>query len=447
MQIKLKISKALPKKKSGGYKELIQIKSEFFEKRFQISYFPAGSDGKENREQVPPSNAAIAKPTLPTFSALRSAQTVAQENDRSESPDSLDTRPRCLPADAIRAYEETLELKSQLSQLRIQHESDVRARDFQIATLKARVERSSAEIEEWRRVASEGEQFKARAQELTEQNRDLISRLEDRDEKIISIEREGKHLERLRQEIFSAVPDLQGIVEMVTAREREEREERDRKVLRILKGKDVKITELQGENSGFSRVVAQLRLQLEQVETANKELSRELESTIQTREEQIRELRSALAEERERTASLRRSVDDLRQDGGDMDSLKQQISELIKQASEAEKVRVRLESDVEELLRERTERESRLVQVEEKEREWKGQERKFASMQRQLQEQSDQIDCLISELSSRNGGEVPVAFAALSSVRGLGRSTDGESVAELKEQVFSNLFLFRPFPS
>ena len=130
-----------------------------------------------------------------------------------------------------------------------------------------------------------------------------------------------------------------------------------------------------------------------------------------------------------------------------MDSLKQQISELIKQASEAEKVRVRLESDVEELLRERTERESRLVQVEEKEREWKGQERKFASMQRQLQEQSDQIDCLISELSSRNGGEVPVAFAALSSVRGLGRSTDGESVAELKEQVFSNLFLFRPFPS
>jgi chromosome segregation ATPase len=451
IQVKLKISKSLPKKKSGGYKELVQIKSEFFEKRFQVSYFPAaglaGSDGKENREVSNTAISGSARPTLPTASAAhRSSHGGAQmEGGRSESPDSLDVEPACGIGKSILANEEKLDYQSQLSQLRAQHEFDLQARDFQIASLKARVERCCAEIDEWKRVASEGEQFKIRAQELTEQNRELTSRMEDRDEKVASFERESKHLERLRQEIYSAVPDLQGIVEMVTAREREEREERDKKVLRILKSKDQKVAELHGENTGLSRLVAQLRQQLEHVEASNNELSRELEASLRTREETIRQLGADLNAERERNASFRRTMDEMRKDTGELSLLKRQISELLKQAEESEKIRVRLESDVEDLLRERTEREGKLALWEEKEREWKGQDRKIASMQRQLQEQADQIDCLVAELSSRSQGEVHATSAAVMNVLGSRRSVESEDVEELREQVFIRAVIFLVF--
>ena len=436
VQVKLKFSKHLPKKKSGGYKELVLLKSEFFERRFQVSYFPAtvltGSDGKENREHGTSLQHGIGKPSLPTVLSLRTSQNAHADNERSESPDSLDIEPESRISKDIKSNEEKLEFQSQLSKLRAQHETDLRARDFQIASLKARVERCSAEIDEWRRVASEGEQFKIRAQELTEQNRELISRLEDRDEKVSSFEREGKHLERLRQEIYSAVPDLQGIVEMVTTREKEEREERDRKVLRILKNKDQKVAELQGENGALSRLIAQLRQQLEEVESSNNELSRELETTLHTREETIRQLGTELNEERDRAASLRRTMDEMRKDTGELSFLKRQVSELLKQAEDAEKVRLRLESDVQVLLRERTEREAKIALGEDKEREWKGQERKLASMQRQLQEQADQIDCLVAELSSRNGGEA----AAL----GGRKSLELEGIEELKQQVNVSIY-------
>ncbi len=413
---------------------MVQLKSEFFERRFQISYFPAGSDGKENREHGNPS---AGKPSLPTVSVLRTVQAASQgERDRSESPDSLDEAAAgCGMMEAISAKEERLEYQSQLSQLRAQHESELRARDFQIASLKARVERSSAEIEEWKRVASEGEQFKIRVHQLVEQNNELISRLDDRDEKMASLEREGKHLERLRQEIYSAVPDLNGIVEMVTSREREEREERDRKVLRILKSKDQKVAELQGENSGLSRVVTQLRNQLQQLEATNSDLSRELEGTVHSREERIRSLQAELNKERGRAAALQRSLEDMRHDEGEWAALKRQVSELLRQGDESEKVRARLESDVEDLLRERTEREGQVAACEEKNREWKAQERKMAAMHRQMQEQADQLDCLVSELASRNGGELPIAFASLSGARDKDRTGEIETTADLKDQV------------
>jgi centlein len=268
-----------------------------------------------------------------------------------------------------------------------------------------------------------------------EQHNDLIARLDDRDEKTVSLEREGKHLERLKQEIYSAVPDLNGIVEMVTAREREDREERDRKVLRILKSKDQKVSELQGENSGLSRVIIQLRSQLEQLESANSELSRELEGTVHSNEERIRSLQAELNEERGRAAALQRTLEDMRHDEGEWAALKRQVSELLRQGDEAEKVRARLENDVEDLLRERTEHEGQVAAIEEKDRELKAQERKMAAMHRQMQEQADQLDCLVSELASRNGGELPIAFASLTSARDKDRTGEAETAADLKDQV------------
>jgi hypothetical protein len=58
----------------------------------------------------------------------------------------------------------------------------------------------------------------------------------------------------------------------------------------------------------------------------------------------------------------------------------------------------------------------------------------MAGMQRQLQEQGDQLDCLVAELAARGGGErLPVGGPAGSG--GRGDDGDAEAVAELEEQV------------
>ena len=59
----------------------------------------------------------------------------------------------------------------------------------------------------------------------------------------------------------------------------------------------------------------------------------------------------------------------------------------------------------------------------------------MAAMHRQMQEQADQLDCLVSELASRNGGELPMAFASLTSARDKDRTSEIETAADLKDQV------------
>ena len=57
VQVKLKLQgKILPKKKGGAaYRDTVQLKSDFFEKKFSVSFQPAGPpdgtrDDKENRD-------------------------------------------------------------------------------------------------------------------------------------------------------------------------------------------------------------------------------------------------------------------------------------------------------------------------------------------------------------------------------------------------------------
>ena len=53
-----------------------------------------------------------------------------------------------------------------MKELRAEHASDLRARDMQLEKMRARLERALAEVEEWRRVASEGEVHRRRASEV-----------------------------------------------------------------------------------------------------------------------------------------------------------------------------------------------------------------------------------------------------------------------------------------
>jgi len=51
-------------------------------------------------------------------------------------------------------------------ELRAEHASELRAHDLQTEKMRARLERALAEVEEWRRVASEGEVHRRRASEV-----------------------------------------------------------------------------------------------------------------------------------------------------------------------------------------------------------------------------------------------------------------------------------------
>ena len=53
-----------------------------------------------------------------------------------------------------------------IKELRGEHASELRGRDMQLEKMRARLERGLAEVEEWRRVASEGELHRRRASEV-----------------------------------------------------------------------------------------------------------------------------------------------------------------------------------------------------------------------------------------------------------------------------------------
>jgi hypothetical protein len=54
-----------------------------------------------------------------------------------------------------------------IKELRAEHAADLRARDAQTEKLRARLERALADVEEWRRVGSEGEVHRRRACEVS----------------------------------------------------------------------------------------------------------------------------------------------------------------------------------------------------------------------------------------------------------------------------------------
>lgn len=53
-----------------------------------------------------------------------------------------------------------------MKEVRGEHASELRGRDMQLEKMRARLERGLAEVEEWRRVASEGELHRRRASEV-----------------------------------------------------------------------------------------------------------------------------------------------------------------------------------------------------------------------------------------------------------------------------------------
>ena len=102
------------------------------------------------------------------------------------------------PQDRNQQQESNLKLRESyeehLKEVRAEHASDLRARDMQIEKMRARLERALAEVEEWRRVASEGEVHRRRVSELTEKDTETQARMHEVEEREGALQRQAQIL-------------------------------------------------------------------------------------------------------------------------------------------------------------------------------------------------------------------------------------------------------------
>ena len=198
---------------------------------------------------------------------------------------------------------------------------------MQLEKMRARLERGLAEVEEWRRVASEGELHRRRASEvwprppfaqpppfavlssscarrvprgararvscwrrrltwrhscavfsqLAQKHSLMQERLEEVEQREVAVEREATHVRALQQQLLGQHPDLHRLSEMMSERQREEREARDAKVLRVLRTKDQSIATLNGQVQGLERSLDETRAKLGAADRALEDKHKEME--------------------------------------------------------------------------------------------------------------------------------------------------------------------------
>jgi hypothetical protein len=166
-----------------------------------------------------------------------------------------------------------------------------------------------ANIDARRQLEEEVKQLRVTEQDLNDQNRDLKRALDDQEDREAQHAREADYLDNLRRQVEQAVPDLAVLEQRVAERNNMEREERDRKVLRILKAKDQRIGELQGENAGLLRVIEQQRLQMDALQAAWDETQKHMDELIGAREDAMRQLHVEVSNERDKCIQVREYVD------------------------------------------------------------------------------------------------------------------------------------------
>jgi len=183
VSVTLRLVKPLARKKGGGpHKDTFHIKSDFFERNYNVLFTPLGTGDKENEGPAPPPRPTGRPPALPTASAerARSASQApaprarAPQPHRSSSLTRLPEQRRASSGDAgfDAAAQVRREFEALLAQQRAEQADEQRAGALRMEGLRVRLERMAAEAEEWRRVAGEGEQHRRRAHELGAQVRE-----------------------------------------------------------------------------------------------------------------------------------------------------------------------------------------------------------------------------------------------------------------------------------
>ena len=399
VQVKLKLQgKMLPKRKGGApYRDTVQLKADFFEKKFVVSIHPAGPpDGtredKENRD-VSSGMLSAAQQSSTRISA-RTTQLGASTLDRTALGKaslrrSLDSSHE--PALRVRdAYEE------HLKQLRAEHASELRARDMQAEKIRARLERALAEVEEWRRVASEGEAHRRRASELAEKQAHVFERLQDVEEREAALEKQAAHLQALQQQVAQEAPDLRRLSEMMTARDAEEREQRDAKVLRVLRSKDESIGELTSRLASQERMLEEARTKLAAAERAQQELHKQGDRAWREHTDAVASAQRQWRGAQEELLGVRAKLEDAQAAALDSAALQRRLTEV-------ERAKARLEAEAGELLRWKSENEERCAVLQDQVAAAGKQDEVVSSLQQQVREQSEQLDVLVAELGQGGG--------------------------------------------
>ena len=395
------------------YKDSFQIKTEYFERKVNVCFNPvAMSVADKNKENVPSRPPqAHSKPVHPSASTTM---------ERRGSADSLDASSWKLTESGAEAR---AECEAHVRTMCADHASELRTRDSQTDILKARLDAALQDAARARQTGSELLVAQQRNSELSREVSDLRKALDDRSDDAAGRVREAEYLEGLRQLVDEGLPDLAALEGAVFEKSRVEREERDKKLLKILKSKDSRITELEGEKAGLLISCEQHRTQVGILENALEAANREMEKLILEREQQARSAEERLAAERLRASSMQATLED-----AEKRLLERQIAK--QQLGEAAKVQERLEAEVDEMLRDRTAREGRVAELERmlSAREGEGEE-----LKRQLNEQGVQLDALLAELTCYTSGVASSdqsAWAALLQ----GRSVDAHQQQQQPER-------------
>jgi chromosome segregation ATPase len=269
----------------------------------------------------------------------------------------------------------------------------------QAQVLRSRLSSEETNMHTRRHLETEVKELRTREQDLVAQIKDLRRALEDQEEKETQQSREAEYLGDLRSKVEQSVPDLEDIERRVAERNNADREERDRKVLRILKAKDQRIGELQGENAGLLRAIDQQRMQTDALQAALNEAQRQMDDLIGAREDAVRQLHVDVAIERDKCIHVRQQLEDAQRELLACVTAKRQLSDALRDKS-------RLEAEVDDMLRDRTELQGRIAQLEQVVAEATGKDARIADLHKQLREQGEQLDALVAELSSYAGGTV-----------------------------------------
>jgi chromosome segregation ATPase len=415
VQVKFKLQgKPLPKKKGGAaYRDTVQLKSDFFEKKFVVSFQPSGppEGTREDKENLDSSAFPLGTHHSSTRSSSRStqlgvstvgktsmtttrlsrAETINRDsrNTRSHSLDRSRQQPKAA-AFICESYEE------HIKQLRAEHTSELHSRHMQAEKLRARLERALTEVEEWRRVANECEVHRRRSAELGEMQAHLQERLQEVQEREVMLDQQATHLQMLKQQLELDAPDLRRISDMLGVRDREEREERDAKVLRVLRTKDEKIAVLHGKLQGLEQVLDETRTKLISSEHALQDLHKQADRTSRERNDAVASLQLKWREEQEEVLRLRAKVEDMQLKLVETNALQRQIAEMHRE-------KARLEAEVQGLLQQSSSVQQRCVALEEKAETSDRKDREIAQLQIQVQQQSDQLDALVAQLGGGAG--------------------------------------------
>lgn len=233
---------------------------------------------------------------------------LAAAGKRSGTPDSLEVN---TGRRGESAGEARRECEAHVRAVRADHAAELKARDVHAAQLRSRLEAAGQELSTQRQVGARLQEAEGRIAELARENAEMRKAEDDHADEAAGRVREAEYLERLREMVAVAVPVLSEVEALVMDRTRAEREERDKKVLRILKARDARVAELEGENVGLRASAERHRLQISILESALEKTNRQMEEVIYAKEEQARVFEEKLGSERDRGIALQMAVEDL----------------------------------------------------------------------------------------------------------------------------------------